>query len=44
MVDDARLRQLGKANILVLLVGVIAICLAIGVPIGFCFGAGPSRS
>ncbi|WP_205083057.1 TRAP transporter large permease [Paracraurococcus ruber] len=32
--------QLGKANILVLLVGVIAVCLAIGVPIGFCFGAG----
>jgi tripartite ATP-independent transporter DctM subunit len=32
--------QIGKANILVLLVGVIAVCLAIGVPIGFCFGAG----
>jgi tripartite ATP-independent transporter DctM subunit len=32
--------QLGKANILVLLVGVIAVCLAIGVPIGFCFGSG----
>lgn len=32
--------QLGKANILVLLVGVIAVCLAIGVPIAFCFGAG----
>lgn len=32
--------QLGRANILVLLVGVIAVCLAIGVPIGFCFGAG----
>ena len=32
--------QIGKANILVLLVGVIAVCLAIGVPIAFCFGAG----
>ncbi|MDB5591252.1 TRAP transporter large permease subunit [Enterovirga sp.] len=32
--------SLGKANILVLLVAVIAICLAIGVPIAFCFGAG----
>jgi tripartite ATP-independent transporter DctM subunit len=32
--------QLGRANILVLLVGVIAVCLAIGVPIGFCFGVG----
>jgi len=32
--------QIGKANILVLLVGVIAVCLVIGVPIGFCFGAG----
>jgi tripartite ATP-independent transporter DctM subunit len=32
--------QIGKANILVLLVGVIAVCLAVGVPIGFCFGAG----
>lgn len=32
--------MLGKANILVLLVAVIAICLALGVPIGFCFGAG----
>lgn len=31
---------LGRANILVLLVGVIAVCLTIGVPIGFCFGAG----
>ncbi len=31
---------LGKVNILVLLVGVIAVCLVIGVPIGFCFGAG----
>ena len=31
---------LGKANILVLLVGVIAGCLTIGVPIGFCFGMG----
>ncbi|HEX2727259.1 MAG TPA: TRAP transporter large permease subunit [Beijerinckiaceae bacterium] len=32
--------QIGKANILVLLVGVIAVCLTIGVPIGFCFGCG----
>ena len=32
--------QLGTGNILVLLVGVIAVCLTIGVPIGFCFGAG----
>jgi tripartite ATP-independent transporter DctM subunit len=32
--------QLGKLNILVLLVGVIAVCLTIGVPIAFCFGAG----
>jgi tripartite ATP-independent transporter DctM subunit len=31
---------LGKANILVLLVGVIAVCLALGVPIAFCFGTG----
>ncbi|MBC7941903.1 MAG: TRAP transporter large permease subunit, partial [Chitinophagaceae bacterium] len=32
--------QLGRGNIVVLLVGVIAVCLAIGVPIAFCFGAG----
>ena len=32
--------QLGRVNILVLLVGVITACLAIGVPIAFCFGAG----
>ncbi|ANL51018.1 TRAP dicarboxylate transporter permease protein fusion DctQ/DctM subunit (plasmid) [Rhizobium phaseoli] len=32
--------SIGKANILVLLVGVIAVCLAIGVPIAFCFGTG----
>ncbi|MFC7477800.1 TRAP transporter large permease subunit [Dankookia sp. GCM10030260] len=31
---------LGKGNILVLLAGVIAGCLAIGVPIAFCFGMG----
>ncbi|WP_375457755.1 TRAP transporter large permease subunit [uncultured Enterovirga sp.] len=31
---------LGRANILVLLVAVIAVCLAMGVPIAFCFGAG----
>ncbi|MGA0594660.1 TRAP transporter large permease [Enterovirga sp. CN4-39] len=31
---------LGKANILILLVAIIAVCLAIGVPIAFCFGAG----
>ncbi|MBA4269805.1 MAG: hypothetical protein C0447_10355 [Methylobacterium sp.] len=34
------LAGLGKANILILLVGVIALCLAMGVPIAFCFGAG----
>jgi tripartite ATP-independent transporter DctM subunit len=32
--------QIGNANILVFLVGVIAISLAVGVPIGFCFGLG----
>lgn len=32
--------QIGRGNILVLLVGVIAVCLTIGVPIGFCFGSG----
>lgn len=30
---------LGKINILIFLVGVLATCLAIGVPIAFCFGA-----
>ena len=32
--------HLGKGNILVFLIGVIAACLVIGVPIGFCFGLG----
>lgn len=32
--------SLGKGNIVVLLVAVIAVCLAMGVPIAFCFGAG----
>lgn len=32
--------HLGKANILIFLIGVIAACLVIGVPIGFCFGLG----
>ncbi|MEN3149617.1 TRAP transporter large permease subunit [Neorhizobium sp. IRAMC:178] len=32
--------SIGRANILVLLVGTIAICLTIGVPIAFCFGSG----
>jgi len=32
--------QLGQLNILLLLVSVIAFCLVIGVPIGFCFGLG----
>ncbi|MGU3495417.1 TRAP transporter large permease subunit [Xanthobacteraceae bacterium A53D] len=32
--------MLGKGNIVVLMVGVIAVCLALGVPIGFCFGSG----
>lgn len=32
--------HLGKGNILVFLIGVIAACLIIGVPIGFCFGLG----
>ncbi len=33
-------QQMGNANIVVLLIGVIALCLAIGVPISFCFGLG----
>jgi len=33
-------QQMGNANIVVLLIGVIAFCLAIGVPISFCFGLG----
>lgn len=32
--------QLGNANIVILLVGVIAVCITIGVPICFCFGTG----
>jgi TRAP-type mannitol/chloroaromatic compound transport system permease large subunit len=34
------LPRLGKANILIFLVGGVALCLAIGVPIAFCFGLG----
>ena len=34
------LPKLGKANILIFLVGGVALCLAIGVPIAFCFGLG----
>lgn len=32
--------SLGKVNILIFLVGFVAVCLVIGVPIAFCFGIG----
>ncbi|MFM6990307.1 MAG: TRAP transporter large permease subunit [Rhodoferax sp.] len=32
--------KLGSLNILIFLVGVVAVCLAAGVPIAFCFGMG----
>ncbi|WP_256856663.1 TRAP transporter large permease subunit [Variovorax sp. KK3] len=35
-----RLAQLGSYNILIFLVGFVAVCLAAGVPIAFCFGIG----
>ncbi|MFC4175060.1 TRAP transporter large permease subunit [Microvirga sp. GCM10011540] len=34
------LLRLGHINILIFLVGVVAVCLAMGVPIAFCFGIG----
>lgn len=34
------LLTLGHANILIFLVGVVAVCLLLGVPIAFCFGLG----
>jgi len=34
------LLKLGNANILIFLVGVVALCLVMGVPIAFCFGIG----
>ena len=34
------LLRLGNINILIFLVGVVALCLVIGVPIAFCFGIG----
>lgn len=34
------LGRLGNVNILIFLVGFVAVCLAAGVPIAFCFGAG----
>lgn len=38
MVGAAQLRQLGNWNLLIFLVGIVALCLYAGVPIGFCFG------
>ena len=35
-----QLAQLGLLNILIFLVGFVAVCLAAGVPIAFCFGCG----
>lgn len=35
-----QLAQLGLLNILIFLVGFVAVCLAAGVPIAFCFGLG----
>ena len=35
-----QLAQLGMLNILIFLVGFVAVCLAAGVPIAFCFGLG----
>ena len=35
-----QLAQLGSWNIAIFLVGLVALCLAAGVPIAFCFGAG----
>lgn len=35
---SAGLQQLGKLNLLIFLVGLLTLCLAAGVPIGFCFG------
>lgn len=35
-----QLMKLGTVNILIFLVGVVAVCLAAGVPIAFCFAAG----
>jgi tripartite ATP-independent transporter DctM subunit len=34
------LLRLGNVNILIFLVGVVAVCLVMGVPIAFCFGIG----
>ena len=35
-----KLAQLGAVNIVIFLVGFVAVCLAAGVPIAFCFGIG----
>jgi tripartite ATP-independent transporter DctM subunit len=35
-----RLLELGNANLVIFLVGLVAVCLAAGVPIAFCFGIG----
>jgi tripartite ATP-independent transporter DctM subunit len=35
-----QLLELGNANLVLFLVGVVALCLAAGVPIAFCFGIG----
>lgn len=35
-----QLRQLPTAGIVIFLIGLVAVCLAAGVPIGFCFGLG----
>lgn len=35
---SAGLQQLGKLNLVIFLVGLLTLCLAAGVPIGFCFG------
>ncbi|MDQ2778900.1 MAG: TRAP transporter large permease subunit [Pseudomonadota bacterium] len=34
----AQIKQLGNWNLLIFLVGIVALCLVSGVPIGFCFG------
>ena len=36
-----QLSQLGLLNILIFLVALVAVCLAAGVPIAFCFGSAP---
>ncbi len=35
---SAQFQQLGSWNLLIFLVGLVTVCLAAGVPIGFCFG------